>query len=193
MVAQAEIVAKIDVPEWGGGTLETEEEKNIYVSNKMFTMICLVFVSVAHQYNIHKDLSVSVIEKCMLARQQAQLSNFFESSEDCLIVASQNEEDDKFTVELCNKRAEEVLNVSMVESQLLTKYSMTGFETPILRLKQIDQTGKSKMSSDESVMEREDAPLTEKKKTYSISELIKDKILFVDQQSVLAKLKVQNQ
>lgn len=116
MVAQAEIVAKIDVPEWGGGTLETEEERNAYVSNKIFTMIVLVFVSVAHQYNIHKDLSVSVIEKCMLARQQAQLSNFFESSEDCVIVASQNEEDDKFTVELCNKRAEEVLDVSMAES-----------------------------------------------------------------------------
>lgn len=70
---------------------------------------------------------------------------------------------------------------------------MTGFDAPILRLKQIDQTGKSKMSIDESVMEGEDAPLNEKKKTYSISELIKDKILFVDQQSVLAKLKVPNQ
>ena len=135
MVAQAEIVAKIDVPEWGGGTLETEADKISYVTNKIFTMIVLVFVTVAHQYNIHKDLSVSVIEKCMLARQQAQLSNFFESSEDCVIVASQNEEDDKFTVELCNKRAEEVLDVSLFESQLLTKYSMTGFDTPIIRLK----------------------------------------------------------
>ena len=47
------------------------------------------------------------------------------------------------------------------------------------------------MSSDESV--DDEAPLTEKKKVYSITELITDKVLFVDQQSVLAKLKMPNQ
>lgn len=133
------MVAKIDVEEWGGGALETEADKSAYITNKMFTVLVLVFLTVSHQYNIHKDLSVSVIEKCMLARQQAQLSSHFENSEDCVIVASQNEDDEqKFHIELCNKRAEEVLDVSLQESQLLTKYSVTGLDNPIIRLKQID-------------------------------------------------------
>lgn len=108
MLEQVEIVATIDHPRWGGGTLADDDEKSAYISSKCFVMLMIVMLVTSHHYLVQKNLSIIVIEKHMLARQQTQLSNFFEVSQDCVVVASTREgysesDENRLEIELCNK------------------------------------------------------------------------------------------
>lgn len=138
LLAQVELVADIDHPAWGGGSLKTAEDKNSYIENKMFSICTIMLLVTAHSYLIQKNLAMIVIEKQMIARQQTQLSSFFQNNQDPVLVISKNRKDSKpwLEVELCNSKAKSVLGLEISSSKSVDKYSKTNLQTKMFKLKE---------------------------------------------------------
>ncbi len=49
-----------------------------------------VVLFVGHSYLINRDLSIAVIEKYMVSRQQSQLKEYFLNSQDAILIAVEN-------------------------------------------------------------------------------------------------------
>jgi hypothetical protein len=49
-----------------------------------------VVLFVGHSYLINRDLSIAVIEKYMVSRQQSQLKDYFLNSLDAVLIAVEN-------------------------------------------------------------------------------------------------------
>ena len=56
-----------------------------------------VVLFVGHSYLIKRDLSIAVIEKYMVSRQQSQLKEYFLNSQDAVLIAVENKSLDERT------------------------------------------------------------------------------------------------
>ena len=67
---------------------ESEQESQNFIVSRMIFLTMLLCVLHTNCYITNMDLSVLVIEKAVMKRQQTQLYNFFIKSEDLILVAS---------------------------------------------------------------------------------------------------------
>ena len=83
-------------------------------------MLIFIVLTTSHHYLTQLDMSIIVIEKIMIQRQQTQLQSFFNRTLDSVIVASEDTSKEtghrNLNVELCNPSFLKILGVEIYES-----------------------------------------------------------------------------
>jgi hypothetical protein len=89
---------------------EGTKKKELFITNRMFTIFVITVQILAHQYLIQRDLIMAVIEKFIVTKQQTQMHEYLMKSRDAKIVAVI--EDGQTRIELCNSKASALLGLN---------------------------------------------------------------------------------